>query len=160
MSFGYVFSPYAFLPLHLVFIPILGDVYAGTLGKTISYTWFTFFVTVQYLIEHWTHLFPTIGVLNGPFTLFGLLQLLGFLYLTYKKSAPITSILNIVLYFGMVGVAKACDLGFPKDDAEEQVVALQDPHYSACHMIFHLLISAQMFFMYYSAKSDVKAKSA
>ena len=123
------------------------------------------FFFVQGLIEHYADALPTLAA-AGPFLVpIALSLLVGFFYYAYKASThPKMVLAGLVAYVVIVVVAKAGELGFPKDSAAEQIEALKDPLYAQHHLIIHGLFGAVFSAVSLSAPSakllSVHAKKA
>jgi hypothetical protein len=98
---------------------------------------------IQGVIEHYSDRFPTVAKANMPLTLALLVLLVYWLYTLFAIStAPHWMIVSaIVFYFVVVGCAKAFNMGFPMDTADEQIKALQDPAYNFYHLMLHIILT-------------------
>merc|ERR1712156_759128 len=108
------------------------------------------FILTQWVLEHKLEEYPEVAPLSPILTGFAILVVVpGYFYNLFQHSTNNTGIwCSLLFYIGMVVVCKSFDICFPKDDPEEQVLALKDPKFNGEHMLLHLLIFANFFYPY------------
>jgi len=148
-----VIHPLVFLPFHLATHHIVARTFKH--AKPITYSLHLLLTLLQYGAEHFTEELPKLGELTAVLTPIALSVVPYFFYCCYKRTAGPTSHItaSLLAFLVMAGVFQNLELGFPKDDPKDQVVANKDASHSHWHFLIHTLIIT----VYMVATKDVSA---
>lgn len=112
----------------------------------------------QYFAEHYTEELPKLGALSPILTPMAILVNFYFYYCCFKKTAGPKSHVtaSLIGFFVAAGIFAGLELGFPKDDPKDQILANKDATHSHWHFLVHTIVLALMML----ASKDVTDEAA
>jgi len=132
--------PLVFLPFHLASHHLTARMFSA---KSITYPLHLAFTLTQYSIEHFTSSLPkSVTALNGPLVGVAVLMIPAVYYCAIKKTTGPKSLVwaSLASMFVVLLVFQGLELGFPKDDPADQIIANVNVVHSWWHLLIHILL--------------------
>lgn len=132
-------SPLVFLPFHLASHHMTARVFPH---KHITYPLNLAFTLVQFAVEHYTSSVPSLAALNAALVNVALLVAVYHYRTAFKQTVASKRLIwaGLALFLGGFIVFKGIDVGVPKDDPNDQIVANEDRTHSLWHLGLHVLL--------------------
>lgn len=140
--------PLVFLPFHLVGHHLTARLLPN---RRITYPLHLAFSMTQYCVEHFSRELPSVAAF-GPLLVLLTISMGPYSYYRgFKLTEGPKALVWIALvgFFVILGGFKGAELGFPKDDPEEQAAANLDRTHSLWHFVLHVAILVDQLLLSY-----------